>query len=165
MKKSPDAPEARDQLLRQIEQLARRALFGTISETYRTCGSPGCRCHGRAQNTVRIFTSVTAVPKARPRAITCPKRSRLKCAHRSPPGMNFKISYGVSPSSIGSDCSPNGPLRKNALLQQALAKRLSSSLPSAAGHLLTHPGRFVIGNSHIPRKSFPLSVAKGQNLF
>ena len=46
MKKPPDAPEARDQLLRQIEQLARRALFGTISETYRTCGSPGCRCHG-----------------------------------------------------------------------------------------------------------------------
>src|SRR5205823_14980701 len=24
---------------------SRRALFGTISETYRTCGTPGCRCH------------------------------------------------------------------------------------------------------------------------
>src|SRR6185369_15800292 len=35
----------REELLREIEQLARRALVGTISETYRTCGTPGCRCH------------------------------------------------------------------------------------------------------------------------
>jgi hypothetical protein len=46
MKEStPKTEQQREQLLRQIEQLARRALFGTISETYRTCGSPGCRCH------------------------------------------------------------------------------------------------------------------------
>ena len=47
MKQPPQDPEAREQLLREIEQLARRALFGTISETYRTCGTPGCRCHRR----------------------------------------------------------------------------------------------------------------------
>jgi len=35
----------RGELLREIEQLARRALLGTVSETYRTCGTPGCRCH------------------------------------------------------------------------------------------------------------------------
>src|SRR6185369_840250 len=35
----------REELLREIEQLARRALIGTVSETYRTCGTPGCRCH------------------------------------------------------------------------------------------------------------------------
>src|SRR5207302_4482493 len=34
----------RDALLRRLSQLARRALFGTLSETYRTCGRPGCRC-------------------------------------------------------------------------------------------------------------------------
>jgi hypothetical protein len=45
MKQPSQDPEAREQLLREIEQLARRALFGTISETYRTCGTPGCRCH------------------------------------------------------------------------------------------------------------------------
>src|SRR5881396_2112101 len=46
MKQSPNQPEQqREQLLRDIEQLARRALFGTVSETYRTCGTPGCRCH------------------------------------------------------------------------------------------------------------------------
>src|SRR5260370_9243594 len=45
MKQTPQDPEPREQLLREIEQLARRALFGTISETYRTCGTPGCRCH------------------------------------------------------------------------------------------------------------------------
>ena len=35
----------RQELLREIEQLARLALFGTISETCRTCGNPACRCH------------------------------------------------------------------------------------------------------------------------
>jgi len=46
MKAPTDPPaEQREQLLRQIDQLARRALFGTISETYRTCGTPGCCCH------------------------------------------------------------------------------------------------------------------------
>src|SRR5881296_4095754 len=45
MKRPQEHPEPREQLLREIEQLARRALFGTISETYRTCGTPGCGCH------------------------------------------------------------------------------------------------------------------------
>ncbi len=35
----------RTSLLRLLLPLARRALFGTLSETYRTCGRPGCRCH------------------------------------------------------------------------------------------------------------------------
>lgn len=34
----------REVLLRQIEELAGRAVFGSLSETYRTCGNPGCRC-------------------------------------------------------------------------------------------------------------------------
>ena len=43
--KKPIQPQHREELLREIEQLARCALIGAISETYRTCGSPGCRCH------------------------------------------------------------------------------------------------------------------------
>lgn len=45
--REPEKPleQEREDLLRDIEQLARRALLGTISETYRTCGTPGCRCH------------------------------------------------------------------------------------------------------------------------
>ena len=40
-------PERRHkQLLSQIERLAEGALFGTLSETYRTCGRPSCHCHG-----------------------------------------------------------------------------------------------------------------------
>ena len=37
--------DPRQVLLGEIERLARCAIFGTISETYRTCGTPGCRCH------------------------------------------------------------------------------------------------------------------------
>jgi len=47
MKESLHKPEQqREQLLREIDHLARRVLFGTISETYRTCGTSSCSCHG-----------------------------------------------------------------------------------------------------------------------
>jgi len=38
--------DQRRKLLGDIAKLAQHAVFGTISETYRTCGNPGCRCHG-----------------------------------------------------------------------------------------------------------------------
>ena len=31
--------------LRELDRLGRRMLFGTVSETYRTCGQSACRCH------------------------------------------------------------------------------------------------------------------------
>lgn len=40
-----EALSSRQRLLEEIEQLARRAIHGTLSESYRTCGNPGCRCH------------------------------------------------------------------------------------------------------------------------
>ena len=38
---------SRERLLEEIEQLARRAIYGTLSESYRTCGNPRCRCHAQ----------------------------------------------------------------------------------------------------------------------
>ena len=38
--------QRREVILKDIERLAERAVFGTLSETYRTCGNRGCRCHG-----------------------------------------------------------------------------------------------------------------------
>jgi len=35
----------RRKLLSELERLARMAVFGALSETYRTCGQPGCHCH------------------------------------------------------------------------------------------------------------------------
>lgn len=35
----------RRKLLAKIEKLANEAIFGTLSETYRCCGNPNCRCH------------------------------------------------------------------------------------------------------------------------
>ena len=34
----------RRKLLREIERLAEVAVFGTLSETFRTCGREGCHC-------------------------------------------------------------------------------------------------------------------------
>jgi len=42
-----EALSSRRRLLAEIEQLARRAIHGTLSESYRTCGNPRCRCHDR----------------------------------------------------------------------------------------------------------------------
>jgi len=46
MPRRADCPRQRRQLLREMERLAQVAIFGTRSETYRTCGHPGCHCHG-----------------------------------------------------------------------------------------------------------------------
>ena len=34
----------RDRLLRELQEQAARMMFGTVSEVYRTCGNPNCRC-------------------------------------------------------------------------------------------------------------------------
>jgi len=47
-------PEA---LLRRLSRLARRSLFGTLSETYRTCGRPGCRCHQGHKHGPHLYVS------------------------------------------------------------------------------------------------------------
>ncbi len=38
--------ERRRKLLHEINRLAGIAIFGTLSESYRTCGHPGCHCQG-----------------------------------------------------------------------------------------------------------------------
>ena len=49
--------QTRETLLRQISRLARRSLFGTLSETYRTCGRPGCRCHQGHKHGPHLYVS------------------------------------------------------------------------------------------------------------
>src|SRR6516165_4966619 len=44
MSKAAESSTRRHTLLREIEHLAEMAIFGTLSETYRTCGRPGCHC-------------------------------------------------------------------------------------------------------------------------
>lgn len=46
-----------DDLLARLSRLARRALFGTLSETYRTCGKPGCRCHEGEKHGPHLYMS------------------------------------------------------------------------------------------------------------
>lgn len=48
---------SRAALLRRLLPLARRALFGTLSETYRTCGRPGCRCHRGHKHGPHLYVS------------------------------------------------------------------------------------------------------------
>jgi hypothetical protein len=38
-------PERRSRLIVEMTRLARKAIYGTLAETFRTCGNQGCRCH------------------------------------------------------------------------------------------------------------------------
>ena len=49
--------ESRDALLCEVSRLSRRVLFGTLSETYRTCGSEGCRCHRGEKHGPHLYVS------------------------------------------------------------------------------------------------------------
>jgi hypothetical protein len=46
MARSANAATQRRKLLGEIARLAEIAIFGTLSETYRTCGQAGCHCQG-----------------------------------------------------------------------------------------------------------------------
>ena len=46
MARSVEGTAQRRKLLGEIEHLAEIAIFGTLSETYRTCGREGCHCQG-----------------------------------------------------------------------------------------------------------------------
>jgi hypothetical protein len=52
-----NAQRTREALLRRLSRLARRALFGSLSETYRTCGRPGCRCHQGHKHGPHLYVS------------------------------------------------------------------------------------------------------------
>ena len=39
-----ESSQQRSKLLNKIQRLAEVAVFGTLSETYRTCGRAGCHC-------------------------------------------------------------------------------------------------------------------------
>ena len=45
MSKAVESSARQQKLLSAIERLAQVAVFGTLSETYRTCGQPSCHCH------------------------------------------------------------------------------------------------------------------------
>jgi hypothetical protein len=44
MVRSVDATAKRRKLLGEIQRLAEIAVFGTLSQSYRTCGRAGCHC-------------------------------------------------------------------------------------------------------------------------
>jgi hypothetical protein len=55
MPKTKESSGQRRKLLNEIQRLAEVAVFGTLSETYRTCGRPGCHCQGGDPNMVRTY--------------------------------------------------------------------------------------------------------------
>ena len=50
-------PDPRQALLRRLTRLARRALFGALAESYRTCGREGCHCHQGHKHGPHLYVS------------------------------------------------------------------------------------------------------------
>ena len=48
---------AQGRRLRQMTGLAGRAIFGSVSETYRTCGQPDCRCKQGEKHGPHLYIS------------------------------------------------------------------------------------------------------------
>src|SRR5712691_1768519 len=48
---------SRPALLRRLQTLAPHLLFGTLSETYRTCGRPGCHCQQGRKHGPHLYVS------------------------------------------------------------------------------------------------------------
>src|SRR5712691_900360 len=44
-------------LLGRLQALAPHLIFGTLSETYRTCGRPGCRCQQGRKHGPHLYVS------------------------------------------------------------------------------------------------------------
>src|SRR5436190_1417232 len=63
MARSIDSAAQRRKLLGEIARLAEVAIFGTLSETYRTCGQAGCHCQGDGPKHGLLGTGVS---RARP---------------------------------------------------------------------------------------------------
>src|SRR6266571_1011249 len=57
MKSIRSIQQAQQRLLHQINGLAERAIFGSVSETYRTCGQPGCRCKQGEKHGPHLYIS------------------------------------------------------------------------------------------------------------
>lgn len=79
MKSIMKTQSSRVALLRRLLPLARRALFGSLSETYRTCGRPGCRCHHGHKHGPHLYVSFRGAEGTTggcyvPQALTAPMR-------------------------------------------------------------------------------------------
>jgi hypothetical protein len=113
------AEQQRERLLRAINQLARRALFGTISETYRTCGTPGCRCHREGpKHGPHLYVSYRG-DKGKTTGYYVPKAIQAEVRQSIKAWGELQENLGAWHNSIRSGSSPRA-LEKSALLQQAL---------------------------------------------
>ena len=87
MLKAPDARAQRRKLLREMVRFADVAVFGTLSETYRTCGGLGVIATDAAARSMgRISRSAIEASMARPRAITCRKARKRRRGRAWRPG-------------------------------------------------------------------------------
>ena len=58
MRQAKTKAAKRAKLLRDIVRYSKTAIFGSLSESYRTCGTPGCRCHhGGPKHGPNLFVS------------------------------------------------------------------------------------------------------------
>ena len=82
---------ARLRLLSQIKQLAQAAIYGSLSETYRRCGNPNCRCHhGGPKHGPHLYISYRG-KTGKTTGYYVPHYAEFRSAKESTPGPNSRI--------------------------------------------------------------------------
>ena len=113
--KRPSKPrEERRHIEADIVRLSRVAIFGTLSETFRVCGSPGCRCHG-------------TVPKHGPYLTISYRNEGKTSGYSVPRGAEANVRDGVAAwQQLQSRLRELAELNKTRALEEARAERESS---------------------------------------
>src|SRR6266849_6022252 len=93
MARSVDSAAQRRKLLGEIARLAEIAIFGTLSETYRTCGQAGCHCQGDGPKHGPHLNVSYPGRRARPPATMFPRERRRPRAKESPLGRKCRNVY------------------------------------------------------------------------
>ncbi len=97
----------RQRLLEEIEQLARHAIYGTLSESYRTCGNPRCRCHAQGpKHGPHLYISYRG-ERGKTTGYYVPKAAESEVRRAWRPGANSKHCCGSFPRSTKS--APSKP--------------------------------------------------------
>ena len=171
MTKSVEGTAQRRKLLGEIERLAEIAVFGTLSETYRTCGRAGCHCQGDGPKHGPHLNVSYRGEKGKTTGYYVPKAARRPREKASPLGNKCSNACANWQNSIRSAiCSLRGrPIRNDVLVSSnsllgvtvSVTPPYSARRPSITSYRLSagDQGSIEGENPHPTRPPFRLSEA------
>ena len=89
--------DQRAKLIQQVTELAGLVIFGSLSEMYRACGNPGCRCHGPGPKHGPQLQVVYKGESGKSTGYYVPITAQAEIARARPPGKHSRRRSASSP--------------------------------------------------------------------